>query len=170
VTCIGFTGHQNLSPAVRRIVAQAVATRIAEVEGDRLIGRTSLAEGADQLFAFATLAAGGELHVIIPSSGYESSFRSRHPRDTYLALLRLATDSSTLPYPAPSEDAYMAAGREVVDGSDLLIAVWDGQQAAGRGGTADVVAYARDQGRDVEVIWPSGATRDTTGAAWPGTT
>ena len=168
MTRIGFTGHQNLTVAARRIVAQAIAARIAAVKGEKLIGRTSLAEGADQLFAFATLAAGGELHVIIPSEGYESSFRSHHPRKTYQALLRLATDSSTLPFPAPSDDAYMAAGRELVDGSDVLIAVWDGQRAAGKGGTADVVAYARDRGLNVDVIWPSGATRDVAASSTKG--
>jgi hypothetical protein len=40
------------------------------------------------------------------------------------------------------EDAYMAAGRRVVELSDVMIAVWDAKPAKGKGGTADIVAYA----------------------------
>lgn len=39
-----------------------------------------------------------------------------------------------------------------------LLAVWDGQPARGYGGTADVVAHARDRG--VRRVWPEGAIRD----------
>ena len=39
-----------------------------------------------------------------------------------------------------------------VDGSDVLIAVWDGEPARGRGGTAEVVAYARSLGKPVVLI------------------
>jgi len=36
------------------------------------------------------------------------------------------------------EDAYMAAGRRVVDLSDVMIAVWNAKPAKGKGGTADI--------------------------------
>src|SRR5206468_2655686 len=42
-----------------------------------------------------------------------------------------------------SEDAYLAAGHWIVDQSDLVILVWNGYPAAGKGGTADVASYAR---------------------------
>jgi hypothetical protein len=44
--------------------------------------------------------------------------------------------------------------------SDQLWAVWDGQPARGYGGTADVVAAAHGNGLPVQVIWPPGAHRD----------
>jgi hypothetical protein len=54
----------------------------------------------------------------------------------------------------------MDGGRAVGDRSNVLVAVWDGQPARGLGGTADVVvAYARERGVLVQVIWPEGATR-----------
>lgn len=64
-----------------------------------------------------------------------------------------------MPYEEPSDDAYLAAGQEVVDLTDTILAVWDGQPARGVGGTADVVRYARSTGRRVVVIWPPGAAR-----------
>jgi hypothetical protein len=42
---------------------------------------------------------------------------------------------------------------------DRLVAVWDGLPARGVGGTAEVVADARELGLPVEVVWPAGAWR-----------
>jgi hypothetical protein len=159
MTRIGCTGHQRLSSATRRDVAAAVAAILAAHTDDTLVGVSSLAEGADQLFALAVLAAGGELHLVIPSQGYERTFQSHHSRNTYTALLGLAKSAEILPFHVPSEEAFLAAGQQVADRCDLLLAVWDGQPAAGKGGTADVVAYARRCGIETRVIWPSGSSR-----------
>jgi len=56
-----------------------------------------------------------------------------------------------LPPTSTRTEAYEQVGRYVVDHSDVVIAVWDGQQAQGRGGTADVVAYTR--ARRVPLWW-----------------
>lgn len=156
---VGCTGHQSLSPSTRRDVAAAIASVLADQTEDTLVGFTSLAQGADQLFAFAVLAAGGQMHVIIPSQGYEQSFTSDQGRDCYTVLLTLAAETTTLPFAEPNEDAYLAAGYEIADRCDVLIAVWDGREAAGKGGTGDIVTYAHEQGIDVRVVWPSGSQR-----------
>jgi hypothetical protein len=49
------------------------------------------------------------------------------------------------------EEAYEKAGCYMVDRSDVVVALWDGESARGRGGTAAIVAYARD--RDVPLVW-----------------
>ena len=54
----------------------------------------------------------------------------------------------------------MAASKLMIDQADELYAVWDGKPARAYGGTADVVAYARDHDTPVAVIWPAGAERD----------
>lgn len=158
MTRIGFTGHQRLTPATRRSVAGAISGLLAE-NTEPLVGLASLAEGADQVFAHSILAAGGQLHVVIPGQGYAQTFATVDARDTYAALLSLATKAVTLPYPEPSEDAFLAAGRHIVDGCDTLIAVWDGLPAVGKGGTADIVEYAQQQGIPSLVVWPRGAQR-----------
>lgn len=156
---VGCTGHQGLSLSTRRDVAAAIASVLAGQTEDALVGFTSLAQGADQLFAFAVLAAGGQVHAVIPSQGYEESFTSDQARDTYIALLTLATDTTMLPFAEPNEAAYLAAGHEVADHCDMLIAVWDGHEAGGKGGTGDIVTYACERGVDVRVVWPSGSQR-----------
>ncbi|MGA3159798.1 MAG: hypothetical protein ABSC77_01175 [Terracidiphilus sp.] len=50
---------------------------------------------------------------------------------------------------AQRRDAYAQAGRYVVDHCDVLIAVWDGKPARGRGGTAKIVQYAQEQNRPI---------------------
>ncbi len=147
-----------MSVATRQRVVEAMMVELSDLQED-VLGVTCLAEGADQAFALAMLARGGRLHVVIPSKDYESSFRSNEARSAYNSLLQLATSRSEMDFSTAGEDAYLAAGQEVADQSDILLAVWDGRPAGGKGGTADIVAYARQRGMDVRIIWPPGSTR-----------
>src|SRR5205085_8456166 len=102
---------------------------IISAANDDLMGISSLAAGADQLFASLILEHGGQLHVIIPCRSYETTFPDKTDLERYKFLLSKAYNIETLSYPQPSDDAYLEAGRRVVDSSDLLIAVWDGKPA-----------------------------------------
>jgi hypothetical protein len=157
MTAIGMTGHQGLTPDTEILVARAIADELRGVRD--LVGITSLAEGADQIFAEHVLAAGGQFVVILPAADYIRTFSDNSARERYRRLLDSAIQVVHLPFATSSEDAYWAAGREVVNRSDLLLAVWNGKPAGGLGGTADVVAYAREHGRPTVVIWPPGARR-----------
>jgi tetratricopeptide (TPR) repeat protein len=106
---------------------------------------SSLAIGADQLFASLVAQRGGQIHAVIPFDGYERTF-SPHNVDAYHYILSKADLVEVLQTSGTDEDAYLAAGKRVVELSDILIAVWNGQPAKGKGGTADIVAYARDNG------------------------
>jgi hypothetical protein len=55
------------------------------------------------------------------------------------------------------EDGYAAAAKVMLGSCDVLLAVWDGRAARGKGGTAEVVALAREMGKSV-VIVPAGGT------------
>lgn len=157
---IGVTGHQHIPERAREYVRRGLDAFLAAYEGRGLavMGLSSLAWGSDQLFAAAMLNAGHGLRAIIPSRGYESTF-DRRGLAAYRTLLAGAERTAgvvTLDYPEPSGEAFLAAGMRVVDDCDLLVALWDGQPATGKGGTGDAVAYARSQGRPVTVIWPEG--------------
>lgn len=123
-----------------------------------LVGATCLAAGTDQLFARRVLGAGGTLVGVIPSKGYHRTFDAAG-RAAYLDLLGRCVETVVLDYERPTEEAFMAAGEEVVRRSDMLVAVWDGRPAAGLGGTADVVSFARMLGKKVVVVWPEGVGR-----------
>ncbi|MDP9409092.1 MAG: hypothetical protein M3P70_01075 [Actinomycetota bacterium] len=156
---LGITGHQSIPGAALEFVAERLAREIASVSpAEPVVGVTSLAAGADQLFAAIVIRGGGSLHVVVPASGYETTFDNEGRRE-FRRLLESASEVEVLPYEAPTEEAFFAAGKRVVHLCDVLLAVWDGEPSRGLGGTADVVRFARQSGRDVRVIWPAGVTR-----------
>jgi hypothetical protein len=154
---VGFSGHQALSQETR----EAVRAELTQVLSNwrQFLGVSSLAAGSDQIFAEAALAAGGQLLVVIPSYGYERTFDNSDDLTRYRKLLEASRDRIQLTFPQPSEEAYWAAGKRIVDMVETLIAVWDGQPAGGLGGTADVVAYAKERNKEVLRIWPPSASR-----------
>jgi hypothetical protein len=155
---VGITGHQNLSDRCAELVRAEIDGILARLQTP-FVGLTSLAAGADQIFADAVLSAGGQLSVVVPSNDIESTFEDPYARARYQILVERAIETTQLPFADPGEEAYWVAGQAVVDRCMLLIAVWDGEPAGGLGGTADVVRYARERGTEVHVIWPEGCTR-----------
>jgi hypothetical protein len=156
---IAITGHRGLPADTERLVDQAIREQVAAYEGRDLVGVSNLADGADQLFAQAVLDAGGQLEVIIPAARYRDGLpESAHA--AYDALLSQASSVHRLDRIESTEEAHMEASRAMLDRADRLFAVWDGKPARGYGGTADVVAEARERGIPVTVIWPEGASRE----------
>jgi hypothetical protein len=144
----GITGHQDLGDAaaiawVRKEILRALDAHAIDH------GFTSLAAGADQLFAQALLDRGIPYTVVVPSAGYELAFKDAAGRGEYARFLGRAERCIALEFESPGEEAYWAAGQEIVRLADLLIAVWNGAPAAGLGGTGDVVRHARQTGRKV---------------------
>ena len=156
---IAITGHRGLPADTERLVDQAIREQLAAYAGGDLVGVTNLADGADQLFAQAVLDAGGQLEVIVPAARYRDGLpESAHA--AYDALLSRASSVHRLDWIESTEDAHMEASKVMLDRADHLFAVWDGKPARGYGGTADVVAEARNRRIPVAVIWPEGASRD----------
>jgi hypothetical protein len=155
---VGFTGHQAITPRTHQLVSGAI--REALKEEIKPIGLTSLATGSDQIFAHVVLELGGKILVVLPAKRYEESFQRRNDLANFRRLLGEAEDVITMPFERPSEEAYWAAGQEIAKRSHWLLAVWDGQPAGGLGGTADIVQYARAQGKRVTIIWPKGSHRN----------
>ncbi|MEE6178711.1 hypothetical protein [Mycobacterium sp. 050134] len=156
MTGIGVTGHQDLPDSALGYVTAGIREILAGFTD--VVGYSSLAAGADQLFASEVLAAGGRLHVVIPADGYAMTL-SGEAADAYHRFLAAAAGITRLRFAVPGEAAYEAAGRWIAEHSDLLIAVWDGEPARGRGGTADAVAHARRLDREVRIVWPAGLKR-----------
>jgi hypothetical protein len=158
---VGMTGHQGLPTPTAELVTAALRDTLRP-DALSLVGVTMLGPGADQLFARVVLELGGVLYVVQPTVGmqYRDSFPDAEARRGYDELYGQASYVEALEHTESTEQAHMDAGRVVVDRADVLVAVWDGQPARGLGGTADVVAYARQGGVPVTVIWPKGATRN----------
>lgn len=154
---VGFSGHQDLPPEARQKLLQAIEQLVSRNEP--LTVCCSLAAGADQLVAGAVLNAGGQLDVVLPCRDYANTFDDDMDGESFQALLARSGAFTELPFPGPSEEAFMAAGVVVVERCDVLVAAWDSEPASGLGGTADVVAYAQSRGVPVKVVWPKGISR-----------
>lgn len=118
---------------------------------------TSLAEGADRIVADVvngTEDAMTEVLLPMPPADYEQTFSEGSAIDDF--RLRLARDPQPVVVggsPRSGSErhwAYLKAGRQVVDRCDVLIALWNGVERKGAGGTSDVIAYACGEGPALE--------------------
>lgn len=145
---------------------------------------SSLAKGADQIAARAVCDLVGDpeqrnrdLEAVLPSPQHISieDFTDANDRDAFLELLSLDSgrlnthpeptvlcpdfpacpDPSDPARPLPREKAYAAAGRYVVDTSEIVVAVWDPTREPELGGTEATVRYAVNRGRVVLWINPA---------------
>lgn len=155
---IGITGHQDIPNGALPFVKDGIERTLSRFRSD-LTGLSCLAAGADQLFAESILSIGGQLHAIIPCDGYETTFKEKKSLARFRHLLAKAKIVEQLEYRHPSEDAFFDAGRRIVEQSQILVAIWDGQSVKGKGGTADIVSYAREKKIEVVIVWPPGMSR-----------
>src|SRR4051812_43157801 len=102
---VGVTGHRAFEPAVASGGAQVVGELVRTLpdQATPLVGVTSLAAGADQIFADAVLAAGGAIEAVIPFAGYERELLEPAARAGYERLLARARDVRVLPASASKE-------------------------------------------------------------------
>lgn len=151
---VGFTGHRNLAQpaAVERVLREVLEGLRAE-PGVEWLALSSLAEGADLLFARTALRLGfgWEAVLPLPPAEFRADFRPEVWREVE-ALLAEAEHARVIGERTAREDAYLDCGMETVNHCDVLLAVWDGEPSRGRGGTAEIVAYARETGRPVIII------------------
>ncbi|NHA13445.1 hypothetical protein [Thioalkalivibrio sp. XN279] len=174
---IGVTGHRDLVdvelPVLRARIAELLDYMAREFPGLPLQGLSSLAEGADRLFAEVALERGIPLVAVLPMpvAEYEQDFTAAASRAKFHELLgqsevmELAAPKG-LP-PAGTETGrqgrYAAAGVFIASHCQVLVALWDGKPPIHRGGTADIVSYRITgylPGSDPEGIGPEDLLAD----------
>lgn len=163
VLSLGVTGHRpdllrnELGDIDRRLellfadivaAARDIAAEYGKYFADappRITLVSPLAEGADQAAARVAVDLGIELQAVLPFArdDYEQDFPSETGRARFRELLGEARCVLELPgQRAAKFPAYVMAGRATIAHCDLLVAVWDGQEPRGRGGTGEVVEIA----------------------------
>ena len=123
---------------------------------------SALAEGADRLVAEEVLAeqdARLEVALPLPAEDYIEDFKTEDSKRVFCCLLDQASDIWPPPDAPTRNEAYGQAGRDIVDQSDAVIALWDGEPAQGQGGPAEIVGYAEEQG--VPLAWVHTKDRPT---------
>jgi hypothetical protein len=175
---VGITGHRSI--AAEPIVSEAVEAAITRVlraleKGSRssrpgkpfatstrfrLKVVSMLAEGADLLGMQAGLDCGAELVGVLPfdERSYREAFASAPSRALFDNVWSKLSSIVVLGGFVGDNASYEQANRAILDRSDVVIAVWDGDPARGRGGTGDVVHDALERGLPVIVIRPHAET------------
>ncbi len=151
---VGFSGHRQLenSAAVAAALKLALESLCRETKGE-WVALSSVAMGGDQLFVAQARALGLSWYAILPLPRAE--FERDFSEDEWRAvegILEQAENSRVITENGSREDAYLDCGMETVNGSDVLLAVWDGIAARGKGGTADVIDYAKSIGKPLVII------------------
>ncbi|WP_228002116.1 hypothetical protein [Nocardia australiensis] len=154
---VAVTGHMNITAETEGLVYSEIAKRLAGQPD--LVGVSCIARGADSVFARVVLDLGGRLEVILPTSNYREQKVKPDHRELFDELIARAAVVRAMGFSEAGREAYEAANAALLDSSDRLVAVWDGQISE-RGGTGTVVELARSQGIAVDVVWPTGAARD----------
>jgi hypothetical protein len=162
---IGVTGHRlnRISPQMAAVLPEKCAQALHAIAQVRAAGAAEpvllriispLAEGADRMVAQAGLAMGADLQCPLPfhAEEYKRDFSSEASKREFDALLaRASAVFDAGGERSAAEAAYERAGQIVIQQSDVLIAIWDGEASRGRGGTAQMVDEALALG--VTVVW-----------------
>ncbi len=160
---VGFSGHrlglnqELIRPALTAVLAEMKQQAVRA--GGTVELYTSIAEGADTLCVEAARALNLPVHLLLPLPDAEFSrdFTSpeswqRSRAEIEHARMRPGRDSVHLvPGESTRPECYFNQGIHMLDAVDVLVAVWDGTNARGMGGTAEMVNHARAIG--IPVIW-----------------
>jgi hypothetical protein len=156
VHVVGFSGHRHLADPAG--VAQAIGRELRALTREppgEWSALSSVAAGADLLFVQQALGYGLKWNASLPLpiAEFERDFPSEEWR-VVRSLLERAGHTHIVTGSGTRDEAYLAGGLDVVNRCSALLVVWDGLPARGKGGTADVVAYARSVGRPIVIIHP----------------
>jgi hypothetical protein len=150
------SGHRHLAniESVITGVDEALQNIKAAFGGDHMTIISPLAEGADRVVVWRAMAE-YQVRLVVPLplelSNYMDDFNSISSKTEFVTLLEQADEVFELPAAESREACYLAAGMYILNTSDVLIAIWDGLEARGPGGTGDIVQKARR--RDMPLVW-----------------
>ncbi len=155
---VGFTGHRKLADETkcRGAIRKILLEWIEKVPGV-VYGVTSAAAGGDLLFAETCIELNLPIRIFLPVPKEQFREDFDDPSwDRAEAIFKKALSVEVTGAGEKLTERYYECGIETVQESQLLLALWDGEPSQGLGGTADMVHFAKEQGRPV--IWIHSAT------------
>ena len=159
---VGVTGHRGLhdQPELDVAIREQLGRLIDRLEHEatttvELAVISQLADGGDRIVVQQVLEFGEErqqqtrLEALLPMPREAYAEAQNWDADTraeFYTLLKRASRVTELDH-AHGEHAYEAAGRRLIASCDVLLALWDGQETGGRGGTAETLREAAARGK-----------------------
>lgn len=177
---LGITGHRLIQDKeqVKNLLREQISAAKGQYPNTPLVALTSLAEGADRLFAQIAIDMRIPFYAVLPFAAEEYQKDFPDTREDFLGLCKKAVwvfdiplasgvtptslisgaDSAGIENNNDRNTQYAAAGIYIAQRAHLLFAVWDGQPARALGGTEQIVQYRRlgplqeDQGIEEALI------------------
>lgn len=155
---VGVTSHRDIAPEDIEPIRDKVRAFFVQLQeafpGLPLLVLSALAEGGDQLVAEEALGVGARLVAPLPlppdlyvddfdDAGVHATFESLRKRAEVVLLPRLMEmPRHVVGAPGAARDLqYAKAGVYIASHCHVLLALWDGNEANGVGGTAQIVHY-----------------------------
>jgi hypothetical protein len=159
---IGITGKRNINSdiLVRDEIKKMISSILNKENADSFIAFSALAKGADTIFVDVVCNDCKQpIKIILPfdSMEYEKDFIEKNDLAVYNHWISKIGIWEVLTADIPKNqehrnDAYFSVGKYLVDTCDYMIVVWDGLKPSGKGGTAEILGYAKEQNKPVEII------------------
>jgi hypothetical protein len=157
---ISITGHRDLDradyPSLEKELHEILEKLQAEYPNTPLLLLSGLAEGADRIAVRAAQRLKSPVRYLpvlpLPVDIYREDFEEQSSKDEFDELLKDADQCIELPLDERFEleeirktgkardEHYANLGRYLVQYSQILIAIWDGNRIAKTGGTSQLVA------------------------------
>jgi hypothetical protein len=175
---IGITGHIGLDPAKMLELERGIDKAIQHIEqtfpkryltvfsplavgADRLVARKLLERKGSRLIAVLPVPEADYLDDFGPTDLHREDYEGAEARQEFRHWLsHRAIETIVVPPSATRDESYEKVGFYIADYSDVMIAVWDGLPSQGRGGTADIVAQAKELGKPICHIWAGNYKKD----------
>jgi len=153
---VGICGHRSVreSPDLLSAIDKVIEkiTQAYSFQSLKLV--SPLAEGADCIVTKRMLStSNASLVALLPftTEDYLEDFSTQESIREFRDLYQQARQVIELPGSMVREEAYVALGRTLLDHSTILVAIWNGKPANGKGGTAEIVLEARQ--RRLPLAW-----------------
>ena len=138
---IAVTGHRDVLIDETLLLQLDDFFREMSKEYEHVILLSALADGADQCVAESALKYENiDLHVPLPLRE-ELYVETIDNKENFYALAKSAKE--TFEVPKVGENPYENLGRYLVNNSNVLLALWDGDYNGKVGGTGEVLKYAK---------------------------
>jgi hypothetical protein len=159
---IGITGKRDIASDmhVREEIKKKISAILKKEKANSFVAYSAMAKGADTIFADVVSSDFKQpLKIVLPfdSAEYEKDFTEAQDLSVYKNWIRKIgiNEVTTKDIPKNKDqrnEAYFSVGIFLVDHCDYMIVVWDELKPRGKGGTAEILGYAKEQNKSVEII------------------
>lgn len=168
---IGITGHSNLDPEQTGKLQQAINEAICYIEqqfaehyltvystlaagAERLLARQLLNREAARLIAILPLPQNDYLNDFAPADDYRLYSQGAELRkELEYWLTHKALEIIEMPPSSTRKSAYLKAGYYIAEHSDVLIAIWNGNELEEGSITAQIIDKAEKMNKAICHIW-----------------